>query len=71
MPDITARDLLGSIDLGLTVEALLKELDEVFPEQSPQYNESIEKLKWRGGQRDVVRWIRSRLQEENQSNGEI
>lgn len=71
MPDITARDLLGSIDFGLTVEALLKELDEVFPEQSPQYNESIEKLKWRGGQRDVARWIRSRLQEEHQNHEEV
>lgn len=67
MPEITARDLLSSVSLGLTVESLLNELDSVFPEQSPQYNESIEKLRWRGGQRDVVRWIRSRLQEERQN----
>lgn len=60
-PELTARDLLGPINLGLSVETLLEELEEVFPERSPQYNESVDKLRWRGGQRDVVNWIRARL----------
>ena len=67
-PELTARDLLGPINLGLTASALLEELEERFPEQSPQYNEKIEKLMWRGGERSVVNWIRSRLQEEYSTN---
>lgn len=67
-PELNARDLLGPINLGLTPEKLLEELEEVFPELSPQFNESFEKLRWRGGQRDVVRWIRSRLMEDNRTN---
>lgn len=65
MPNITARDLMGPINLGLTVNDLLEELDERFPEQSPQKYEDQFELQWRGGQRSVVNWIRSRLEEEN------
>lgn len=70
-PELTAHDLLGPLNLGLSTKDLLDELEEVFPEQSPQYNEKIEKLMWRGGQRDVVRWIRSRLMEEPKQDGEV
>jgi hypothetical protein len=59
---LTARDLLGPINLGLTVESLLQELEDVFPEMSPQPKEPHEELMWRGGQRSVVRWIRSRIE---------
>jgi hypothetical protein len=61
MPKLTASDFLGPINLGLTPKDLLKELNDVFPEASPEYNETIEQLRWRGGQRSVVRWIQSRL----------
>jgi hypothetical protein len=64
-PELSTQDVLGPISLGLTTDKLLTELEEVFPEQSPQFNEKYEKLMWRGGQRDVVRWIRSRLMEES------
>lgn len=66
MPDnLTARDLMGPISLGLTVNDLLEELDERFPEQSPQLHEGQDLLMWRGGERNVVNWIRSRLQEDS------
>lgn len=61
MPELTANDLLGPINLGLTPKDLLEELNNAFPEASPEYHETIEKLMWRGGQRSVVRWIQSRL----------
>lgn len=67
--ELTAQDLLGPLNLGLTTSKLLDELEELFPEQSPQYNEKIEKLMWRGGQRDVVNWIRSRITQD--SNGQF
>lgn len=35
-------------------EALLKELDRLFPTRSPQRNETERDRDWRGGQRDVV-----------------
>lgn len=63
-PELTASDLLGPINLGLSVDGLLKELNTVFPETSPDKGESYEDLRWRGGQRSVVRWIQSRLQED-------
>lgn len=66
MPEITAQDLLGPINLGLTPETLLNELEARFPELSPQYREDHDKLMWRGGQRDVVNWIRSRITEDKQ-----
>lgn len=53
--------------LGLTVDGLMKELEITFPELSPQRNESHEALMWRGGERSVVNWIRSRIQEESNS----
>lgn len=65
MPDITARDLMGPINLGLTVNDLLAELEERFPEESPHKFETDRELMWRGGERHVVNWIRSRLEEEN------
>jgi hypothetical protein len=54
--------------LGLTPRSLLNELEDVFPEQSPEFGESYNDLRWRGGQRSVVRWIKDRI-ETDQVNG--
>jgi hypothetical protein len=63
VPPLSLETLSQPINVGLSVETLLKELDARFPERSPQYTEDHVKLMWRGGQRDVVNWIRSRIEE--------
>lgn len=46
---------------GLSTDSLLAELEDYFPEESPGRTESLEDLMWRGGQRNVVNWIRERI----------
>jgi len=48
---------------GLSIDSLIDELDETFPEESPSRTESIEELMWRGGQRNVVNWIKRRIED--------
>jgi hypothetical protein len=45
----------------LSTDSLLAELESTFPEESPNRTESLEDLMWRGGQRNVVNWIRERI----------
>lgn len=46
-------------------EELITALDRYFPEQSPNKGESIEKLMWRGGERNVVRTLRAWFEMQN------
>lgn len=39
------------------ITALIKVLNETFPQEAPQRHETLEDLMWRGGQRSVVEWI--------------
>jgi hypothetical protein len=64
VPPLSLETLAQPLNVGLSVETLLKELDERFPEQSPGFFEEYPKLMWRGGQRSVVNWIRSRITDE-------
>lgn len=53
-------------------EELLNELEERFPNQSPQLDETHQQLMWRGGQRSVVEFLRRQFEEQTkrQLNGE-
>lgn len=62
--ELTPIGLLQPLNIGLTPEGLLEELEQQFPERSPYLNETYPGLMWRGGQRAVVNWIRSRIQED-------
>lgn len=62
--DLYFRDVTKPLNIGLTVEALLQELETIFPERSAQYNETHAALMWKGGERSVVNWIRSRINED-------
>ena len=51
-------------NLGLTVEQLLAELEDVFPPVNPTPDTSVGHIMYRAGQRSVVEWIENRLDEE-------
>jgi hypothetical protein len=46
------------------VDALLEELEEVFPLTNPSSDATFSQLMYRAGQRSVVEWIYSRINNE-------
>ena len=60
----TYPNTLESI-LGPTLESILLELDEKFPTVNPHPKEEIGAIMYRSGQRSVVDWIKTRINEEN------
>jgi hypothetical protein len=46
------------------VDALLEELNEVYPITNPSPENSIAQLMYRAGQRSVVEWIQQRINNE-------
>lgn len=55
----------STLNLGLTVERLLEELEDTFPTVNPTPDTSLNTIMFRGGQRSVVEWVQSRLSEED------
>jgi hypothetical protein len=53
------------LNLGLTVEQLLAELEDVFPPVNPTPDTTLSHIMYRAGQRDVVEWIQNKLNEES------
>tara|TARA_E500000318_G_scaffold96509_1_gene96893 strand:- start:699 stop:863 length:165 start_codon:yes stop_codon:yes gene_type:complete len=53
------------LNLGLTLEGLLGELDQKFPEHRPLPDDPITHIMFRAGQRDIIDWIRQRITEES------
>jgi len=54
----------STLNLGLTVQSLLAELEENFPQFLPQPNDPINMIMYKSGQRSIVEWISSRISEE-------
>lgn len=54
----------STLKLGLTVEKLLEELEEKFPPVNPHPKEQIESIMYKAGQRSIVSWIQSRIDDE-------
>ena len=54
----------STLNIGLTVEKLLGELEEKFPPVNPHPKEPIESIMYRAGQASVVEYIRNKLDEE-------
>ena len=54
----------NTLNLGLTVVALVAELDERFRLTNPSPDTSITTIMYQAGQRSVVDWINSRIQNE-------
>tara|TARA_B100000902_G_scaffold197084_1_gene188178 strand:- start:112 stop:297 length:186 start_codon:yes stop_codon:yes gene_type:complete len=58
----TSRNILEPV-IGPTLESVLLELEEIHPPITPTPDESMEKIMYRSGQRSVVDWIRTRIDE--------
>ena len=54
----------STLNIGLTVERLLEELEERFPLSNPTEDAKYTQIMYRAGQRNVVDWIYSRLSQE-------
>ena len=48
-------------------EELLNELEERFPNQSPQKDETHQQLMWRGGQRSVIEFLRTQYEQQTKN----
>lgn len=55
----------STLNLGLTVERLLAELEDNFPPFLPQPNDPINMIMYKSGQRSVVEWIANRISDED------
>ena len=51
--------------LGPNLESILSELEEIYPAITPTPEDSLERIMYRSGQRSVVDWIKTRINEEN------
>ena len=58
----TARSTLEPI-LGPNPESLLVEMEEKFPPLNPHPKEELSSIMYKAGQRSVIEWYRSRLDE--------
>tara|TARA_Y100000033_G_scaffold47043_1_gene52243 strand:+ start:326 stop:493 length:168 start_codon:yes stop_codon:yes gene_type:complete len=52
------------LNIGLTVDALVSELEDRFPLTNPGPADQINSIMYQAGQRSVVDWINSRIQNE-------
>ena len=55
----------NTLSLGLTVEKIVAELEENFPQFLPQPNDSMSTIMYKSGQRSVVEWVLSLINEES------
>jgi hypothetical protein len=59
--------LLNSLEtLGLSLRQLLVELDENFPPFNPHPNDPTNMIMYKSGQRSVVEWINTRIEDGQQ-----
>jgi hypothetical protein len=54
----------STLNLGLTVEQLLAELEDVFPPVNPTPDTSLNQIMYRAGQRSVLEWIQNKLDDD-------
>lgn len=54
----------NTLSLGLTVERLLAEMEDNFPQFLPQPNDPTNLIMYRSGQRSVVEWFANRISDE-------
>ena len=50
--------------LGLSAQATLNEMEELFPQTNPGPGDSLSTIMYRSGQRSVLDWLNERLKEE-------
>ena len=47
---------------GIQANALVSQLDSLFPPTNPNPEDTMEKIMYRSGQRSVVEWIKENLE---------
>ena len=55
----------STLNLVVTVESLLAELEELYPPFTPTPDATVPQIYYRSGQRSVVDWIKTRLNEDS------
>jgi hypothetical protein len=54
---------LNTLELmGMETRAIISELEENFPPITPSPEDTIEKIMYRSGQRSVVEWLLTRME---------
>ena len=48
---------------GMEARAIMTEMDSTFPPLTPSPDDTIEKIMYRSGQRSVVEWLQTKLEE--------
>ena len=51
--------------IGPSFEQILTELEEIYPPTNPSPNEKMESIMYKSGQRSVVEWIKTRIDEDS------
>ena len=54
----------STLNIGLTVNALLDELEQIYPLANPSPDIPVLQIMYRAGQRSVVEWITQRINNE-------
>ena len=58
MPAQTSHNTLNLLETsGLQANAMISQLNEIFPPTNPTPDDTMEKIMYRSGQRSVVEWI--------------
>ena len=57
----------STLNLGLTVDRLLEELEDKFPPHTPHPKEELNTIMYQAGQRSIIEWINTRINEEELS----
>jgi hypothetical protein len=52
----------STLNLGLTVEKLLAEMEETFPVFLPQPSDPQNMIMYKSGQRSVIEWLINRIE---------
>jgi len=48
---------------GMQAAAMISQLNEIFPPTNPTPDDTMEKIMYRSGQRDVVEWVIKYMEE--------
>ena len=54
--------------MGMETRAIISELEQNFPHITPSPEDTIEKIMYRSGQRSVVEWLLTRLENNGLQN---
>jgi hypothetical protein len=49
---------------GMNLRSILAQLEDVFPPTNPTPEMTMEQIMYRSGQRSVVEWIQSKMEEQ-------